>query len=87
MTVIVGQMISLFVTATPVPGNLSWQAPNLPGQVVQNYTQTVHAGAVTPYVAGGGYTSNWISFAWMAAAAGSGGSEGDRSGIDKIGHL
>jgi hypothetical protein len=65
--VIVGQMIKLSVEATPDPGNLAWLAPDLPGQVVQDYTQRVNGTTLVPYSAGGEYNNAPVSFAWIAA--------------------
>ncbi len=67
--VIVGQMIKLYVTATPEPAFLAWLRPEIPGQVVENYTQSLAAGVVTSYYAGD-FTCDPISFAWKAAANG-----------------
>ena len=64
---IVGQMIKLSVVApTPDPGGLALITPELPGQVVQNYTQTLASAEPTPYFPGG-YTANPVAFAWIAA--------------------
>ena len=66
---IVGQKIDLSVKTTPDPGGLVWRAPVLPGQAVENYTQSLDAGVVTPYFAGGN-TCDPISFAWVAETSG-----------------